>query len=330
MVQSSIVQSSRGQGYDLALKNHLPPLFNPQLVRDGVGASRVFCPPHTSSTVLDFLCQQFKAISPDIWRVRMDGGLVMNAQGVALSHATPYESGKHLFYFRQLAHEPRLPFEAQVLFQDEYLVVADKPHFLPVIPSGQYVQETLLVRLKKQLNLPYLSPLHRIDRDTAGLVLFSARPQDRGAYQNLFRDTQITKQYLAIARYLPGLQLPHTIRLHLEDASNFMQMKVNPSLPPNSLTQITAVTRLPSAPEWAQYTLSPTTGKRHQLRVHMLQLGAPLLGDQIYPELMPERDISQAGLAPLQLLAQRLSFVDPITGHARVFESARTLQLSAT
>ena len=258
---------------------------------------------------------------------RLQDGLVLDAQGRAFTLDAAYPAAQHVYYFRHLDFEPRLPYEAQVIYQDECLVVADKPHFLPVIPSGKYLQETLLVRLKKQLNLPQLSPLHRIDRDTAGLVMFSVRPQDRAAYQALFRDGRIHKQYRAIAPYQSQLSAPLGVALHLEDAANFMQVQVNAHKAPNSFTTVTGIQRLLDDSSLARYDLRPHTGKRHQLRVHMLHLAAPIVGDQIYPDLLPERDITQTGLAPLQLLAHQLGFTDPISGVQRHFESKRRLEL---
>jgi tRNA pseudouridine32 synthase/23S rRNA pseudouridine746 synthase len=248
-----------------------------------------------------------------------------------------YLGGQHLYYFRHVEAEPLIPFDEVVLYQDEHLVVADKPHFLPVTPSGRYVQETLLVRLKNKLGLPELSPLHRLDRDTAGLVLFGVQAKDRGAYQQMFHDRQVHKTYEAIAPYFADredLQLPMTYESRLEDSDIYMQMHEVAGTP-NSRTQIALQSILPARPNGARagerlasYELKPVTGKRHQLRVHMNALGIPILNDGIYPTLTPEQLVmTEADYAkPLQLLAKRLVFVDPITKVERVFESQRRLQ----
>ena len=153
------------------------------LQRNGVGPSKVGIPANTPSSAIDFLTQRFPSIHRQIWLQRFEAGEVLNAQGHSIAPEQGLLGESHLLYFRHIEEEPTLPFQAHIIYQDAYLVVADKPHFMPVTPTGKYVQQSLLVQLKQQLNLPQLSPLHRIDRETAGLVLFSIRPQDRNAYQ---------------------------------------------------------------------------------------------------------------------------------------------------
>ncbi len=300
--------------------------LNDVFTREGVGASQVYCPLGEWGSLLAFLCERFGFVSPNEWRERFESGSILNAAGQTLPLAAPYIAKQVVYYFRAVAQEAVLPYQETVLYQDDRLVVADKPHFLPVIPSGQYVRETLLVRLKRKLNLPELVPLHRIDRDTAGVVLFGVQPSQRGAYQALFRDGAVTKTYQAIAPYNASLEntLPLAVMNRLETVSHFMQMQVVDGTP-NAHTDVLAMAKIPGAPHWARYTLQPRTGKRHQLRVHMLGLGVPIAGDGIYPEFLPERDIAIIGHAPLQLLAQSVAFVDPITGQARRFESQRSL-----
>lgn len=299
------------------------------LCRDGVGASQVMCPNGHWLTVYEFLCSHFQRISPQEWRNRFASHSVLCSGGTALAIDAPFQAKQAVYYFRTVHAEPVLPYFETVIYQDDSLVVADKPHFLPVIPSGQYVQETLLVRLKRALKLPDLVPLHRIDRDTAGLVMFSVQPAQRAAYHALFREGRITKTYHAIAPCVDDWThsaLPLSLRNRLETADNFMQMRVVAGQP-NTHTHILSMERLPSTPALALYTLQPHTGKRHQLRVHMHSLGAPIVGDCIYPEFLPERDISVLGHAPLQLLAHSLAFIDPILGEQRRFQSQRKLSL---
>jgi tRNA pseudouridine32 synthase/23S rRNA pseudouridine746 synthase len=294
-----------------------------------VGASQVFCPQGGWRTVFEFLCQRFIFVSTEEWACRFESSSIFDAQGQALNLDSPYTALSPVYYFRTVAQEPVLPYEETVLYQDENLVVADKPHFLPVVPSGPYVQETLLVRLKQKLGLADLVPLHRIDRDTAGIVMFSIQKSQRAAYHALFRDGKITKTYQAIAPFraeLNALPKPIAVINRLETADNFMQMRVVQGAP-NSHTDVLAIEQLLTKPELARYTLRPHTGKRHQLRVHMLGLGAPLMGDGIYPSFLPERDITSIGHTPLQLLAQTLEFIDPFSGQLRQFESQRDLSL---
>jgi tRNA pseudouridine32 synthase/23S rRNA pseudouridine746 synthase len=270
--------------------------------------------------VIDFLPQRFPGVSKDTWLQRLHAGDVIDDQGQVLGPDAPYRAGLRLYYFRALAAEPRIPFEATILYQDEHLLVVDKPHFLPVVPSGKYLQETVLIRLKNALGLDALSPIHRIDRDTAGLVLFSKQVASRGAYQELFRTRQVDKTYACIAPWNADLAWPITRQSRIVPSVHFMQQTEVDGIP-NALTHITPVE---VQGPLARYALKPVTGQRHQLRVHMAALGLPIVGDGIYPTLTPEgsADYSQ----PLQLLAASIAFTDPITGQARHFESAKKLR----
>ena len=300
-----------------------PPPHIPTL--DGVGPSCVALPPGPWPTVLDFLAERMHNISHQAWSQRMDQGRVLNEQGQAVPLDEPYRHGQRVYYYRSLAQEPALPVQARVVFEDAHLLVADKPHFMPVTPSGAYVQQSLLVQLKRLSGCETLTPIHRIDRETAGLVLLSKRPQDRNAYQALFRDKTIHKVYQAVAAYLPDLQLPCTRTSRIaEDSSQFFKMHEVPG-EPNSEARIQLLHR--AGPQ-ALYQLEPVTGKRHQLRVHMNALGIPIGGDQFYPLVRRGPDEAEDFSQPLQLLAQAIAFSDPVTGQARHFESG--LRLSMT
>ena len=291
----------------------LPPM------RDGVGPSCVGLPAGPWPTMLDFLVQRFPGVAAEVWRQRMARGDVVDEHGQAVTPARAYEPELRLYYYREVPDEAPIPFEETVLFQDEHLVVADKPHFLPVVPSGGYLQQTLLVRLKRRLGLADLVPLHRIDRDTAGLVLFSVQPTTRGIYQGLFRQHTLRKTYQATARWDPTLPWPLRRESRIGDSAHFMQQQELPG-PPNTRTLIQP---LAVHGTLARYQLQPVTGHRHQLRVHMNALGLPIVGDGIYPTLTPEGHTNPA--LPLQLLAQALEFTDPLTGIVRRFESERRL-----
>jgi len=283
--------------------------------RDGVSPSCVGLPPGDWPTITDFLVQRFPAITRDTWLQRMRDGLVADEFGAAVTAQRPYRGHMRVYYYRALEDEPRVPFEAEVLYQDEHLVVADKPHFLPVTPSGRYVQETLLVRLKKSLGLQGLAPLHRIDRETAGLVLFSVNPAERDAYQALFRRHEVEKHYEAIAPWREDMAFPLVRQSRIVQGEPFFRQQEAPG-PANSETRIRVLEVLG---EHARYALSPVTGKKHQLRVHMHALGIPILNDRIYPPVHPTPDDDYAH--PLQLLAQSLRFRDPLTGRDRVFQT---------
>jgi tRNA pseudouridine32 synthase / 23S rRNA pseudouridine746 synthase len=258
------------------------------------------------------------------WLSRLENGLVLDEAAQPLAPDAPYLPGQRIYYYRHMPAEPRIPLEARIVYQDAHLLVADKPHFLPVAPTGRYVQETLLVRLKKQTGLNDLVPIHRIDRDTAGLVLLSIQPATRDAYAALFRDRSVAKVYEAIAPYRPEISFPlvHQSRL-VPAAASFMQMQEVPGAP-NTETQIELLEVQGSL---ARYRLRPLTGKRHQLRVHMLSLGLPIWGDAIYPELTPEPALDALDYAhPLQLLAQSLAFTDPLSGQVRALHSQQSLK----
>ena len=288
-------------------------------MRDGVGPSCVSLPAGPWPTMLDFLVQRFPGVTAEVWQQRLLQGDVVDEQGAQVMPERTYQPNLHLYYYRSVPDEAPIPFEEAVLFQDEHLVVADKPHFLPVTPSGGYLQQTLLVRLKRRLGLADLVPLHRIDRDTAGLVLFSAQPATRGIYQGLFRQHTISKTYQATARWDPNLPWPLRRETRIGDSAHFMQQQELPG-PPNTSTLIEPLAEHGAL---ARYQLQPITGHRHQLRVHMNALGLPILGDGIYPTLTPEGHTNPA--LPLQLLAQALEFTDPLTGLVRRFESERRL-----
>lgn len=286
---------------------------------DHIAPSHLQLPPGPWRTVLEGLCARFPRISRETWRERFARGRVQDASGLALAVDAPYRVGLEVRYFRELQDEPRIPFNAQILFADEHLVVSDKPHFLPVTPAGRFVAETLLARLRMELDNPALVPLHRIDRETAGLVMFSANPGTRAAYQQLFQRREIEKTYEAVAPPLPSLRLPHVRCSHLQAGEPFFRMCEADGVP-NSETRIDVIER--GTRSW-RYRLHPVTGRKHQLRVHMAAMGAPIVNDRLYPALAVQEigDFSK----PLQLLARALRFICPLDGTPRVFESRQIL-----
>lgn len=286
-------------------------------------ASTLQLPPGRWATLLDGLCARFPRIGRGQWRDRFARGRVLDAERRALSADAPYQVGKVILYFREVVDEPRIPFEETLVHVDQHLVVADKPHFLPVAPAGVHVRETLLTRLVRRLDNPDLVPLHRLDRGTAGLVLFSADPRSRNAYQALFRERRIEKRYEAVAPALPGLDFPVVRESRLLAGEPFFRMREGEGVA-NATTRIGI---LESSGDWWRYALFPVSGRKHQLRVHMAALGAPIRNDPYYPELtaLAPDDYSR----PLQLLARGLSFVDPLSGLEREFESRRELLAGA-
>ncbi|MBP6406039.1 MAG: pseudouridine synthase [Proteobacteria bacterium] len=298
-------------------------------VRDGVGASQVGLPEGPWACMLDFLVQRFPAIPAAQWRERMARGDVVDEAGRRITPGEPYTAHGKLYYYRSVPDEEPSAAPVSVLFEDELLVVADKPHFLSVTPSGHYLQQTLLVQLRRQLGLDGLTPLHRLDRETAGVVLLAKQPATCALYHRLFFSQGVTKTYEAIAARPDGmaLQFPLTRASTLVEGEHFMQMReAGGEVAGEAVGTPNASTRI----EWletrgahARYRLWPATGKRHQLRVHMAALGLPILGDRIYPRLLPHGSDDPAN--PLRLLAQAIAFRDPVTGQARSFASRQRL-----
>lgn len=292
-------------------------------MHDGVSASCVALPHGPWLRLADFLAERLPVVKPDQWRQRMAQGRVLDETGQALPPDAAYRPGTRVYYYRELDAEPVIPFEEAIVYQDAHLLVADKPHFLPVTPGGRYVQQTLLVRLKRRTGIETLTPLHRLDRETAGLVLFSIRPQDRGAYQALFRDKAVDKHYEAVAPLRPELPLPAVYRSRMApDERFFRQQEV-----PGEANSETHIELLQARGGLGLYRLSPVTGRMHQLRVHMNALGCPIVGDLFYPEVVHGPDAAaEDHTRPLQLLARGIAFTDPVTGIQRRFESQRSLQ----
>jgi tRNA pseudouridine32 synthase/23S rRNA pseudouridine746 synthase len=293
---------------------------------EGVSASRVYLPAdQTHPNLLQFFIAQFPHIPEKEWAERFEEGLILDQDGQTLVASSPYLPNSHLLYFRRLAREPEIPFEEQILYQDEHILVADKPHFLPVTPSGLYLHQTLLNRLKKKTGIQALSPIHRIDRDTAGLVIFSVNPNERAQYQNLFRDRVVKKIYEAIAPYSMQLskKLPMTYQSRIEESENFLQMQeVEGESNTDTLIEIIEVKE-----SWAKYRLTPGSGKKHQLRCHLNALNIPIKNDQIYPILTPYQEYDLDFSKSLQLLAKEIAFQDPINGKGRAFSSKQALNL---
>jgi len=291
---------------------------------EGVSSSRVYLPAGRSHiNLLEFFIANFPHIEANEWQARFTEGLVMTSDGEVVAANDPYRANVHLLYFRRLNREPEIPFEETILFQDKHILVADKPHFLPVTPSGLYLHQTLLYRLKKKTGIQTLSPIHRIDRDTAGLVIFSVNPKERAQYQNLFRDRAVKKIYEAIAPYSESLQknLPMTYRSRIEESEHFLQMQeVNGE--PNTDTYIELIEQINS---WARYRLTPGSGKKHQLRCHLNALNIPIKNDQIYPVLTSYQEYDLDLSKPLQLLAKEIHFNDPVTKEPRAFISQMSI-----
>ncbi|WP_263106554.1 RluA family pseudouridine synthase [Kitasatospora sp. DSM 101779] len=289
--------------------------------RDGIDAVRLRLPPEGPwPTAGAYLLERYgPAVGPERVAAMLRSGVFVTAEGPLAAEA-PYRPGAYVWFHRELEPETPVPFAVDVLHRDERIVVVDKPHFLSTTPRGRHVTETALARLRRDLGLPGLSPAHRLDRLTAGLVLFVARPELRGAYQGLFERRAVRKEYEAIAGYDPQRPMPVTVRSRMvKERGELAAREVAGE--PNSETRIELAEHRDGL---ARYRLHPHTGRTHQLRLHMASLGLPILGDPLYPRVLPEQAPDDFR-RPLQLLAAVLEFTDPVSKEPLHFESRRTL-----
>ncbi|MCX5419600.1 RluA family pseudouridine synthase [Streptomyces sp. NBC_00078] len=304
----------------MSRKPRIPPAPLPQ--RQGVDPVRVRLPVEGPwATVREHLVERLSGAGAGVVDGMLDAGEIVGADGRAVAPDAAYQPGMFVWFHRELPAEMPVPFPLEVVYRDEHIVVVDKPHFLATTPRGSHVTETALARLRRELGLPALGAAHRLDRLTAGLVLFTVRPEERGAYQSLFRDRRVSKEYEAIAPYDPGLALPRTVRSRIVKERGVLAA-YEVAGEPNAVSRIELVEHRGDA--LGRYRLVPSTGQTHQLRVHMNALGTPILGDPLYPvvaEPVPAGDFRR----PLQLLARALEFTDPITGVEHRFLSTRAL-----
>lgn len=287
--------------------------------------SKIVLPQHAPSSphLIDFLCQRFAKIPRETWQQRFFDGKVLDGTKQPLAVDALYRPQSTVYYFREVENEKTIPFFEEIIYQDEELLVACKPHFLPVTPGGRFVKECLLYRLRMATGNDHVAPLHRLDRHTAGLVMFSMNPETRGHYGALFSAGTITKQYLAMGQYLkPSQQQSWEVKNRIEQGEPwFLRRVVAGTVNAHSTIQLDQIQN----DDRARFVLYPHTGKTHQLRIHMSGLGFPIVNDHYYPTLQPEQvdDYER----PLQLIAKQLQFEDPVTGKQHQFKSNRELLL---
>ena len=320
---------------------------SPLPVRDGVNATRLRLPDEGPwDTAMDYMMHRWGHVDPQGIEDRFDAGEIVGEAGIALDRTTPMRNHTFIWYYRTLPQETRIPVELNILHQDEHLLVVDKPHFLPTTPGGTYIQESALVRLRNQLKLPDLIPMHRLDRMTAGILLLSTNPETRGKYQVLFEKRQVHKEYECVAAAEPAaghpaVDFPVVVRNRMTKSRSYLLAEVIGG-EPNAETRIERLRALNGedgadgadagagaaagvgveAPR-ALYRLEPHSGKTHQLRVHMASLGLGIVNDAFYPELLDKAPDDYT--KPLQLLARGISFLDPITGTAAEYRSGLEL-----
>jgi tRNA pseudouridine32 synthase/23S rRNA pseudouridine746 synthase len=272
-------------------------------------------------TVLEYLISHFPHVQAQSWRERIANGKVTLDDGTTLTAESLYRHGVTVLYSREIEQEPAPTVEEAILLQDSEILVADKPHGMVVTPSGDHVERSLLSRLQSRTGLKQLAPVHRLDRETAGVVLFTIHTESRPHYHQLFSSGAIEREYLAVARVgNTELQKEWDIRTRLEEGDPWYRRRIakHDGAESNAITRIQL---LETRNGFGLFRLLPETGKKHQLRVHMASQGFPIVGDLLYPEIR-EYDESDS---PLQLLAYRLSFIDPLNGEPRNFVSAQRL-----
>ena len=288
-------------------------------------AARVYLPKlqNPPATILEYLCHHFPQVAEEVWRARVNAGKV-STNDAKIHCDTAYQHGITVAYFRELEVEEKIPFQEDIIFENDHLLIADKPHFLPVTPAGQSVNECLLYRLQMRTGISELAPLHRLDRDTAGLVLFSKVKAERRLYARLFAAHEVERTYMATAA-MAGKTIPQegdewTVENRLAPGDPWFRMKVVAEASVNATTHI----RFKKVGDgFGLFELHPQTGKKHQLRVHMMSIGFPIVNDCFYPEVgfRDPGDYSN----PLQLLASQIRFIDPIIGEPFLFKSNRAL-----
>ena len=275
----------------------------------------------TPKTVLEYLIAHFPHIPAQTWHERVAKGKVTLDDGTILAIESPYCHGITVLYSREIAQEPAADVEETVLFLDANILVADKPHGMVVTPSGDHVERSLLARLQHRNSLKKLAPVHRLDRDTAGIVLFTITTEARARYHELFSSRSVEREYLTVAK-VGKAETPKEwdVRNRMEEGEPWYRRRIAKSDAgePNAITRIQL---LESQNGFGLFRLLPETGKKHQLRVHMASIGCPIVGDLLYPDIRERNEYD----SPLQLLAYRLSFIDPLSGEPRRFVSTQRL-----
>lgn len=299
------------------MRGHPPIPDRPLPIRDGLNPSRVRLPHDFAGTVLAHLVERFPR-DADRLRQKVAAGEVVDNLGSAITPGTTLIGGSFIHLYRDPPTEVPVPFEIEILHHDADLLVIDKPHFLASTPRGKHVVETALVRVRRQFHNPDLVPAHRLDRLTAGVLMFTCRPAARRPYQELFAGQAVRKTYEAVSHSPPDIPLPAVLRSRIiKERSNLQAEEVAGE--PNAETRIECVAD-------GRFILRPTSGKTHQLRVHMASIDAPILGDPLYPVVAPDPPGPPTFTDPLQLLARAIEFEDPLTGATRRFESSRSLK----
>jgi tRNA pseudouridine32 synthase/23S rRNA pseudouridine746 synthase len=295
-----------------------------QRLNDGKGPvvppSRLYLPKLESppATILEHLIGHFPQVSPETWRIRIERRAVTTDTRDFVTEDTPYVHGMTIFYRKEVVSEPDTPEEESILYMDDEILVADKPHGMVVTPVGDYVERSLLVRLQRRTGLNTLVPAHRLDRETAGVVLLSVNPETRPDYHALFADGTIEREYRAVAHLESR---PEKRAWRVENRIEAGEPWYRGRIVDGTANAVTDIELIEAGRGVGLFRIRPQSGKKHQIRLHMASIGFPIVGDRLYPDM---KDVSEED-SPLQLLAHRLAFPDPLNGESRNFQSAREL-----
>lgn len=274
------------------------------------------------ATIFEYLVVRFPHLSKDVLAKRIEEGKIFFSDKTPILLTTPYKYGVTLFYYRENPEEIKINFQEKIIFQNNEILVVDKPHFIPVTPSGKYVNECLLSRVIKKCQIKDLTPVHRLDKDTAGIIIFSKNKNTRSLYHKLFQNREISRKYYAVCEINTLVeQKEWLVENRLTSSDPWYKMKIENG----QVNAITYIKLLDIKDRKGLFFLEPRTGKKHQLRLHLSTLGFNIVNDPLYPEIVDKKD----SYPPMQLLAYSLSFYDPVSMKFFEFFSEQTLDWPA-
>ena len=334
-IHSDIINDMRQKSTPLPIKNGL----NPTRIRvQGAESSGI----RAVDAIAEVIFSQRHRHPDDDWDAiyqRFHSGEVVRHNGTPLHPDELLAENTEVFFYKIPAPETEVPYRLSIVHQDDDLLVVHKPPFMATMPRARHIVQTATVQLRRSTGIAELSPAHRLDRLTSGLVVFTTRRELRGPYQTLFAQRQVSKVYEAIAAY------DHTLAHQLDQALDdgrltwSSRLEKNPGElqgrfvdgEPNAITHLEEITVCSTAeqtelekihgpqPRLARYRLAPVTGKTHQLRLHMWAAGVPILGDPVYPRIYREDEENFA--VPMHLIAREIAFRDPLSGEQRSFRT---------
>ncbi|MDO5061332.1 MAG: pseudouridine synthase [Actinomycetaceae bacterium] len=293
-----------------------------------------------TGTLGEWILKNIPAINHAQLTAFFESAAIVDAWGNPLQWETPANALENPIYlYRPGADETATPITLEKIYQGDGWLVIYKPKGLATMPRGSYVVRSATIALRRQENNADLTPAHRLDRATSGLLLFTEKPQLRRLYQEMFQNRQVEKTYLATAPAIDfstlepeALAATQLIKVTKEPPEKPGWVKVESRIEkvegvmsaqhvagtPNAVTYLRpSAMRQVAGEEFCDYEVQPQTGKTHQIRLHFAALGIPLVGDPLYGGFNAARygkDQVPQGNSPLHLEAVGLQFHDPQTG----------------